>query len=158
MLRRALFACLFLATIVAPAGATWSILVVNRRTGEVAIAAATCLPITNLLRGLPAVVPGIGVGVVQASGASSDLVPLDDGLHAMLPPSDILTLVLAADPIPDHVQTGIVSLYPGAPVTFTGIGAGAARKGVAGEVGDLAYAIQGNVLAGQSVVTAAEAA
>jgi hypothetical protein len=158
MLRRALIAFLLLSVLVAPANATWSIVVVNRRTGEVAVGAATCIARINLAMGLPTLVPGVGAGVVQASGSREDLVPMTEGLKAMLPPVQILALVRDAEPSPRLLQTGIVSLYPGRPVTLTGGGVGRAKAGVVGEVGDLAYAIQGNVLAGTEVVHAAEAA
>lgn len=158
MLRRALLAVLVASLLVPPAGATWSIVVVNRRTGEVAVGAATCIPRINLLNGLATVVPGVGGGVVQASGSSDDLVPMTIGLRAGLSPADILDLVIAAEPSPNLLQTGIVALYPGAPVTFTGRGVGRAKSGVVGQVGDLAFAIQGNVLTGAAVVQAARTA
>jgi len=158
MFRRALLGFLLLSFLVAPAGATWSIVVVNRRTGEVAVGAATCIARINLVSGLPTLIPGVGAGVVQASGSRQDLVPMTMGLRERLSPAEILELVRAAEPSPRLLQTGIVALYPGAPVTFTGGSVGRAKAGVVGEVGDLAYAIQGNVLAGTVVVNAAEAA
>jgi len=158
MTRRLILACLSLLLLVSPSWATWSIVVVNRRTGEVAVASATCIARINLLTGLPSVVPGVGAGVIQASGSSSDLLALTNGLRMGLSPEEILVLVRDAEPSPGQLQTGIVSFYPGVPVTFTGRGVGAAKLGVVGEVGDLAYAIQGNVLAGDEVVLAAEAA
>lgn len=158
MLRRLVPVLLAVLALVPPAGATWSIVVVNRRTGEVGVAGATCLPRLNLLRAIPMVQVGRGGGVVQASGSSDDLIPMAAGLRDGLSPDEILLLVQAAEPSPQLLQTGIVSLYPGAPVTFTGPSVGAAKAGVVGEVGDLAYAIQGNVLAGRQVVLDAEAA
>lgn len=158
MLRRLILALMFGALLVAPASATWSIVIVNRRTGEVAVGSATCIARINLLTGLPSVVPGVGAGVIQASGSSSDNVALTAGLRQGLSAEEILALVLAVEPSPRLLQTGIVTLYPGAPVTFTGRGVGRAKHGVVGEVGDLAYAIQGNVLAGDAVVVAAEQA
>ena len=61
------------------------------------------------------------------------------------------------DPAHQTRQYGIVSL-DGAPVTFTGTGAGAGVCGLTGEVGDLVYAIQGNVITGDPVCLDAEAA
>ncbi len=158
MVRRLLLAALLGTLLVAPAGATWSIVVVNRRSGEVAIGSATCIASTNLLRGLPVIVVGKGGGVIQASGDFRDLVVIADGLRRHLSPAEILELVRAAEPAPNQLQTGIVALDTGPPVTFTGRNVGRAKLGVVGEVGDLAYAIQGNVLAGEEVVLAAEAA
>jgi len=155
MLHRAVLSLVLACLLTLPARATWSIVVVNRRTGEVAVASATCIARINLLRGLPAVVVGRGAGVIQASGDSGDLVSLAEGLRQGLSPEEILALVQAVEPSVRQLQTGIVSLYPGAPVTFTGSAVGRAKFGVVGEVGDLAYSIQGNVITGQEVVEAA---
>jgi hypothetical protein len=150
-----LLALVFLAP---RASATWSIVVVDRKTGEVGVAGATCVENIYLIGRLPLALPGLGGGVIQASGSFTDLVPMAAGLRARLSPAEVLELVQAAEPVVGELQTGIVALYPGAPVTFSGQGTQAARGGVVGEVGDLAYAIQGNVLAGFAVVTRAEAA
>ena len=157
MPRRSILFLLACTLLVRPADATWSIVVVDRHTGEVGVAAATCIPRTNLLMGLTTVVVGVGGGVVQSAGDPADLVPMTAGLRARLAPADILALVIDAEPAPRVLQTGIVALYDGVPVTFSGEGVGRAKLGVVGEVGDLAYAIQGNVLAGSEVVEAAEA-
>ena len=158
MVRRALLTLAILALLAMPGGATWSIVVVDRRTGEVAIGAATCIARINLVRGLPAIVVGKGGGVIQSAGSPSDLIPMAAGLIEGLDPAEILAIVQSVEPDPDLLQTGIVSLYPGEPVTFSGVSVGAARAGVVGEVGDLAYAIQGNVLAGEPVVFETERA
>ena len=155
---RALLSLALIALLALPGEATWSIVVVDRRTGEVAIAGATCIARINLADRLPAIVVGQGGGVVQSAGQPADLVPMAAGLREGLDPAEILAMVQAFEPDPDRLQTGIVSLYPGAPVTFSGPSVGAARKGVVGEVGDLAYAIQGNVITGGAVVDAAEQA
>ena len=156
MLRRTLIAFLCLALLVSPARATWSIVVVNRRTGEVGVAGATCIENVYLIGRLPVALPGIGGGVIQSAGAFQDLVPMAQGLRAGLPPADIMELVKIAEPNPNTLQAAVVALYPGAPVSFTGPGCGVARASRAGEVGDLAYAVQGNVLTGIPVVTSAE--
>ena len=152
MLRRTLLAVLCVSVLVSPASATWSIVVVNRRTGEVGVASATCVENIYLIGRLPVALPGLGGGVIQASGAFQDLVPMAQGLRARLSPADILALVQAAEPVVGELQTGIVALYPGAPVTYSGRGTQTASGGVVGEVGDLAYSIQGNVLTGLGVV------
>ena len=69
-MKRLLLAVLASLTLAWPAGATWSIVVVNRRTGEVAIGGATCLASTDLTRIIPAVAVGIGGGCAQATGNS----------------------------------------------------------------------------------------
>jgi len=156
-MRRLLLSLLCGSLLVSPAGATWSIVLVDRRTGEVAIGAATCIAQFNLTRGLPAIVNGVGGAVVQASGDSANLPPVVAAMRGGATPSELLELMLTVEPSVPQLQTGIVTMN-GPPVTFTGNGAGAAKLGVVGEVGDLAYAIQGNVLAGGEVVRQAERA
>jgi len=150
MLRK-LLVPLLTAVLAVPSGATWSILVVDRRTGEVAIGAATCIPNTDLLRALTAIDVGKGVGVIQASGDPTLLPVIFAGLEAGDDPADILDVVLAAASNPGQHQIGIVALEGGAPVTFSGNRTMAARGGTVGEVGDLAFAIQGNILTGSKV-------
>src|SRR5262245_16184697 len=57
---RALLSLAIVALLALPSEATWSIVVVDRRTGEVAIGSATCIANINLAKGLPAIVPGQG--------------------------------------------------------------------------------------------------
>jgi uncharacterized Ntn-hydrolase superfamily protein len=143
--------------LVLPAGATWSIVVVNRRTGEVAVAGATCIQQLNLLQAIPVALVGKGGGVIQASGDPAGLLIIHAGLLAAEDPAVILQEVLDAAQAPGQHQIGIVS-FDGAPVTFTGRNAQAAKGGVVGEVGDLSYAIQGNVLTSSQVWLSAEQA
>lgn len=144
--------------IAAPAKATWSIVIVDRATGEVCVASATCLQNLTIERYVPVLVVGKGVAAAQSlidqTGASRVLIR--DGLLADDDPATILTNVMATDATPHLRQYGIVSLEGGAPVSFTGSGAGFARISITGEVGSMRYALQGNVLAGQAVLNEAE--
>ncbi|MCI0636242.1 MAG: DUF1028 domain-containing protein, partial [Actinobacteria bacterium] len=157
MLRKYAFLLFSALVLAVPASATWSIVVVNTRTGEVAVAGATCIPRLNLLQAIPVLVVGQGAGVIQASGDPDGLLIIHAGLLAGEDPALILAQVLAAAQSPAQHQIGIVS-FAGAPVTFTGGRAQAAKGGVVGEVGDLIYAIQGNVLTGSPVWLEAESA
>jgi len=143
---------------VAPAAATWSIVVLDRDTGEVAVASATCLAFP-LDRWVPVVVVGRGGAAAQSvlDVSSQNRIFIRDAFLAGLAPARILDELGQGDPFFQQRQYGIVSV-DGPPVTFTGTQASDAKHGVAGEVGALAYAIQGNVLAGDAVVTAAEQA
>src|SRR5262245_14184831 len=95
VLRRLLALALGLALLAAPALATWSIVVVDTRTGEVCVASATCLANLNLKLFLPVIVPGVGCGASQAqldiTGASR--LVMWDGLHNGLTPDEILTIL-----------------------------------------------------------------
>jgi hypothetical protein len=151
-LRRAVPLVLAAAGIAPPLAATWSILVVNTKTGEVAVGCATCIAGMDIQEFVPAVVPGIGVGAAQCSGDNGAVrrMAMVAGLLAGLTPAEIITSGASE-------QNGIVDLLHD-PVTWTGPVCQAGKLGVTGIAGDLRYAIQGNVLAGKKVVKDAEAA
>lgn len=142
-----------------PATATWTIVAVRESTGEVCIAGATCLSQVDLRGLIAVVVPGEGVGAAQSSvdtsGRNRGLIW--NGIQLGKTPQEILDELADHDNQHETRQYGIVS-FDGPPVTFTGTGAGFARFGVTGQVDDILYAIQGNVLAGNEVVLAAEEA
>ncbi|TDJ72181.1 MAG: DUF1028 domain-containing protein [Planctomycetota bacterium] len=149
---------LILALLSVNALATWSIVVIRKSTGEVCVASATCLANFQLGVFLPVVVVGKGVGAAQSfvDFSGTNRVRIWDGIHAGWTPQRILEQLAALDSGHQTRQYGIVSC-DGPPVTFTGTGAGVAKFGVVGDIdGDIIYAIQGNVLAGEAVVLAAE--
>lgn len=149
-------AALLLTT--ATASATWSIVVVNVVTGEVAVGIATCLTGFDLRPNTVVVVPGRGVAAAQSFvGPLSLREMIREGFLNGETAAQILLSLAQADNSHNLRQYGIVSLT-GGEVTFTGTGAGAWAGGVVGQSGDYRYAIQGNVLTGQPVVTAAEQA
>ncbi len=149
----------FLALILAaPARATWSILIVDTATGEVAVGIATCLTGFDLRPNTVVVVPGVGVGAAQSFVGPLSLRQLiRNELIAGTTPTQILNLLAAADTGHQSRQYGIVDAVGGA-ATFTGTGAFAFANGVTGNVGSIYYAVQGNVLTGQPVITMAEQA
>ena len=158
---RARAALSFLAALLlttASATATWSIVVVNVATGEVAVGIATCLTGFDLRPNTVVVVPGRGVAAAQSFVGPQSLRELiRNGFLNGETAAQILMALAQADSSHNLRQYGIVSLT-GGEVTFTGSGAGAWAGGVVGQSGDYRYAIQGNVLTGQPVVTAAEQA
>ncbi len=135
------------------ADATWSILIANTRTGEIAVASATCLTSINLRHETPVLISGVGGATAQSfvdqSGRNRGLVR--DLLLAGVEPGLILDALDAFDPSHQTRQYGIIDVTGGA-ATFSGTGAGAWAGGQTGRVGDLVYAVQGNVLAGAPVV------
>ncbi len=159
--RFALIACwLVVGWALAPhAWATWSIVVVNRKTGEVGITSATCIENLDLGQYLPVVVVGKGAAAAQSfiDTQANNRKQIWLALEAGYPPERILHMLGGTDSSHQTRQYGIVSRV-GPPVTFTGVGAGLARFGVVGSIGDYDYAIQGNVLTGNEVVLAAETA
>ena len=141
------------------ARATWSIVVCDVATGEVLVASATCLPNLDLKAALPVVRVGVGGAAAQSaldSGAANRQ-KIWNQLGQGTPPAEILQILAAGDFFHSTRQYGIVD-FDNPPVKFTGGGAGQAKKAVTGTLGTLRYAIQGNVLTSQTVITEAEKA
>ncbi len=146
------------AGLVAPARATWSIIVVDVRTREIAVGAATCVPGIDLKFDLPVVRVGRGAGCAQAAidTTNRNRRIILRGLEAGTDPREILRQ-LERDRFFQTRQYGIVDVF-GRAVTFTGSENGAYASGLTGRIGDLVYAIQGNVITGQPVLDEAERA
>jgi uncharacterized Ntn-hydrolase superfamily protein len=152
----------------APALATWSVVAVDRKTGTIVIASATCVPQAGLerfpakdLRDVQAiVVPGIGGAAAQAgvdaTRANQRLIFAE--LQKGTPPEQIIGL-LKEDPQIGRRQFGIVDLQ-GRMASFSGAGNIAVALDRHGQVDgtDIYYSIQGNILAKEAVVTEAVAA
>ncbi len=139
------------------ASGTWSIVVLDRTTREVAIAGATCIEDAQLASIIAALRIDRGAGATQALSASALRQVVFHRLEEGLTPDEIVAELQVALPNPNQRQFGVVS-FAGPPATFSGSSTGLASTGVAGSVGSIDYAIQGNVLAGVEVVMAAEAA
>ncbi len=157
---RALGLFLGLSLLAGPSSATWSIVVVDTYTREVAIGSATCLASFNLRRFLPVLKVDHGVGAAQSfiDQTAMNRKRILRGFDRGADPAVILQFLADNDGGHQTRQYGIVTLDGGEPVTFSGNVAGEAKRGVVGQVGNLRYAIQGNVLTGGEVVDAAEAA
>ncbi|MEQ8768632.1 MAG: DUF1028 domain-containing protein [Planctomycetota bacterium] len=152
--------CLVGLTMLAePARATWSIVVFDRRTGQIGVASATCLNSVDLENVLPVVIVGVGAACAQSAidvGAVNRQFIHKELLEGT-PPEVILELLDDFDNQHRQRQYGIVDGLHAAG-TFTGSRAGAYAGGISGQVGDLSYAIQGNVITGPPVVLKAEEA
>jgi Family of unknown function (DUF1028) len=137
------------ALLALPASATWSIIIVNKRTGEVAVGSATCLDGLNLERLLPVIVPGKGAACAQSSidVTGANRMRLWTYLHEDVDPQQMLVRLQANDNLFQVRQYGIAD-FTHFPASFTGTGCGQACWSIAGESDELSYAIQGNVLAG----------
>jgi hypothetical protein len=139
--------------------ATWSIVAVNTKTGEICIASATCIEDFVLQAGTPVLRVGYGAAACQSLIDSTGVNRMK--IWSMLPqgysPDEMLQRVLATDNHASNRQYGIVN-FTDFPATFTGPQCGTARYGVAGHCDDIRYAIQGNVLTGVAPVYYAETA
>lgn len=142
--------------ITSSARATWSIVIANFETGEVAVGTVTCLNNFDLLAIVPVVVVGKGAAAVQAAGDFNGTrrPVIFDHLQIGTDPEEILVLLAQ---IGGHQsrQYGIADTQARA-ITFTGSQASAWAGGVVGFDGNSIYAIQGNILAGDCVVPAIE--
>ena len=159
-IRRALVASLALGTVVAPLGATWSILIVDTRTGEIAVGSATCVPGYSLKMITPVLLVNRGAATAQASvniGSITNRALIWRSFKERTTPTKILQLLANNDPGHQTRQYGIIDVS-GGKVTFSGTQNFAWAGGVTGSFGTIHYAIQGNILTGQGVVTAAEQA
>jgi uncharacterized Ntn-hydrolase superfamily protein len=142
-----------------PALATWSILLADRDTGEMAIGSATCIQNINLKKTLAVIRPGYGVAAAQALIDSSGMNRLRiwNELESQTDPNAILALLAAGDSNHQSRQYGIVDIR-GRVATFSGAANGAYANNIQGRIGSLTYSIQGNVITGQPVLDMALAA
>jgi len=161
----AIFATLLVAV---PASSTWSVVALDRVSGELVIASATCVaqarfaafPSKGLMDIQAIVVPGKGIAAAQAgvdrTRANQTLIA--EELRKGTSPEAILAL-LQKDPDIERRQFGILDLE-GRSAGFSGSGNRDASLDVQGSVNgtDIHYSIQGNILASGDVVRNAVAA
>ncbi|MHC5114378.1 MAG: DUF1028 domain-containing protein [Planctomycetota bacterium] len=154
MRSRAVLALVLAMLTAAPARGTWSIVIADEETGEVAVGTVTCLTSFDLRAIVPVVVVGAGGAAVQAAGDFDGIrrPVIFEQLALGTPPEDILALLAG---IGGHQsrQYGIVDTAGGA-ISFTGASNGAWAGGTTGRDGTIRYAVQGNVLAGACVIDA----
>jgi uncharacterized Ntn-hydrolase superfamily protein len=157
----AVAAVLHIATASA-AYATWSIIAVDRRTGQVVIASATCVaqerfagfPAKGLMDVQAIVVPGVGVAAAQAgvdnTRRNQELIYRE--LRAGTAPSEIIEM-LRADSAIERRQFGIVDLQ-GRSAGFSGARNGQVSVDMQDRVPgtDIVFSVQGNILASDEVV------
>jgi len=130
--------------------ATWSIVAVDRESGEVGGAAATCTPYAWSIFGP---VPGKGIIVTQAASNKAARRYGESLLRDGKSPRDIIAAIThpAFDPSYPIQQHGVAVLERGiAPAGYTGSGTGR----VAGDVQGRDVSIQGNILASREVLSA----
>jgi hypothetical protein len=135
------------------AEATWSIILIDTRTGEVAVGSATCLTGFDLQANTPVLLTGIGAATAQSFVDSSggNRTFIRDRLLDGESMDTILAGLAARDGGHQTRQYGIADTRGGV-LTFSGTGAGAWAGGRTGRFGDVVYAVQGNVLTGAPVV------
>ncbi|MFG0285307.1 MAG: DUF1028 domain-containing protein [Phycisphaerales bacterium JB039] len=154
--RSGLAAAAAIAVAAGQAAATWSILLVDTRTGEIALGSATCLTGFDLQANTPVLLTGVGGCTAQSFVDSSgqNRAYIRDQIALGVDPDEILDLLAVFDSGHQTRQYGFVDVQ-GRAATFSGTGASQWKGGQIGSVGDIVYAIQGNILTGEPVVTEA---
>lgn len=140
----------------ATASATWSVIAVDRSTGRVVIASATCVNQDDqFLKGVQAViVPGKGVAACQAAvdGTHQNQMLVFQELQKGTDPKAIIEM-LARDPAFQSRQFAILDLQ-GRRAGHSGLTNGYVSQDVQGQVPgtEIFYSIQGNILRPGDVV------
>src|SRR5215468_605358 len=158
-MKRAFFAAVMVLAAGTQTLATWSVVAVDRKTGQIVIASATCVP-QSAFSGFPAkglkdiqaiIIPGIGVAAAQANVDRTrklqNLIATE--LKRGTDPARIIELLQAEDPNHPSRQYGIVDLK-GRAAGYSGTANGKQSLDRQGRVadGDIFFSIQGNILAG----------
>ena len=155
-MRRLLLTLIALLVTPASAFATWSVIAVDRSTGRIVIASATCVNQDDMfLPGVQAVVvPGMGVAACQSAvdGTHTNQMLVFRELQKGTDPKAIIEL-LSADPAFQSRQFGIVDLQ-GRSAGHSGLTNGYVAQDVQGRVPgtEIFYSIQGNILRPGEVV------
>lgn len=170
-MRRLALALLLTLLVPAKAFATWSVIAIDVRTGQVIIASATCVrqaafpgrqpnAARDLMDVQAVIVPGIGVAACQAGADNTRLnqMLVYNELRKGTSPQAILEM-LKQDPNIQRRQFGILAIPNGGTITaqnnmvgFNGSGNSDASLYFGGRVGDIYYQVQGNTLLGNDVV------
>ena len=156
LIRRIAFAALFLLSAPLHAFATWSVIAVDRSTGRVVIASATCVDRDDeFLKGVQAVVvPGKGVAACQAGvdNTHQNQMLVFQELQKGTDPKTIIEL-LSKDPAFQSRQFGILD-FQGRMAGHSGLGNGYVSQDIQGQVPgtEIFYSIQGNILRPGNVV------
>lgn len=140
------------------ASGTWSIVLIDTRTGEVALGSATCLFNFDLQANTPVLLPMVGGATAQSSvdADGTNRVFIRDALLAGTDMPLILSgLASKEGGVHQTRQYGIGDVL-GRTATFSGTSASAWAGGITGSIpqsgGDIVYAVQGNILTGAPVV------
>jgi len=155
-MRRVVLLLISLLALPASASATWSVIAVDRSTGRVVIASATCVDRDDqFLMGVQAVVvPGKGVAACQAGvdNTHQNQMLVFRELQKGTEPRAIIEQ-LSADPAFQTRQFGIVDLQ-GRAAGHSGLGNGYVSQDIHGQVPgtEIFYSIQGNILRPGTVV------
>jgi uncharacterized Ntn-hydrolase superfamily protein len=162
-MKRTVSTLALLLTINAQAFATWSVIAVDRNTGQVVIASATCVPQQGFA-GFPArglkdvqaiIIPGRGVAAAQANVDRTRRLQqlIAKEMNRGTDPARIFEMLRADDQYHPSRQYGIVDLT-GRAAGYSGASNGKQSLDRQGNVpgAGIYFSIQGNILSGDDVV------
>ena len=170
-MKRVVLALAFVLAAHTSAFATWSVIAVDAKTGQVIIASATCVRqqgfpdrkpngARDLMDVQAVIVPGVGVAACQAGvdNTRENQMLVYNEIKKGTPPEQIIAM-LQKDPNVERRQFGIVSIPNGGTITeqnnragFNGTGNSRSSLYFGGQYGDFYYQVQGNTLLGDQVV------
>lgn len=163
LMRKILLAVALVVTIQANAFATWSVIAVDRKTGQIVIASATCVP-QQAFAGFPAtglkdvqaiIIPGVGIAAAQANVDRTrklqSMIAVELNKHT--DPARIIDMLKSDDQNHASRQYGIVDLN-GRFAGYSGANNGKQSLDRQGRVEgtEVFFSIQGNILSGDDVV------
>jgi uncharacterized Ntn-hydrolase superfamily protein len=160
---RVAFIAFVLIVLHSTALATWSVIAVDKKTGQIVIASATCVP-QQAFGSFPAkglkdvqaiILPGVGIAAAQANVDRTRSLQkrIADELNRGTDPARIIDMLKAEDSNHPSRQYGIVDLR-GRSAGYSGNTNGKQSLDRQGRVDgtDLYFSIQGNILSGDDVV------
>jgi uncharacterized Ntn-hydrolase superfamily protein len=171
-MKRIVLAAAFVLAAQSNAFATWSVIALDARTGQVIIASATCVRQAGFPQRQPngardlmdvqaVIVPGVGVAACQAGvdNTRENQMLVYNELKKGTPPAQIIEM-LKKDPNIERRQFGILAMPRGEAITartnragFNGSGNSQSSLFFGGQVGpDIFYQVQGNTLLGDQVM------
>src|SRR5438093_6989907 len=154
-MKRALLALFMVLATQTSAWATWSVIAIDKKTGQVIVASATCvaqagfprrqpLPARDLMDLQAVIVPGVGVAACQAGADNThqNQMTVFEELRKGTDPAKIIE-ILHTDPDIERRQFGILDMQ-GRSAGHNGKNNSAASLFVTGRVGNYYHQVQGN--------------
>jgi uncharacterized Ntn-hydrolase superfamily protein len=162
-MKRLILAIVMVVTMRSSAYATWSVIAIDQKTGQVIVASATCVAQAGFPKRQPigsrdlmdlqaVIVPGIGVAACQAGADNThkNQMTVFGELKKGTEPKKIIE-ILHMDPDIERRQFGILDMK-GRTAGHNGASNSAASLYVPGHVGDFYFQVQGNTLFSDQVM------
>jgi uncharacterized Ntn-hydrolase superfamily protein len=162
-MKRVLLAVIIVLTVHSSAWATWSVIAIDKKTGQVIVASATCVAQAGFPKRQPigsrdlmdlqaVIVPGVGVAACQAGADNThkNQMTVFEELKKGTEPKKIIE-ILHMDPDIERRQFGILDME-GRMAGHNGSGNSTASLYVPGHVGDFYFQVQGNTLFSDQVM------